>query len=211
VDKGSTVIFRNTKDYISEGLNHLSDAHTYQLLSGDPTQHICKQITFILTEAYKNSTLLKICKTSTDLFLKENSQESTGNSSHCVMLSKQRKSICGLLATATCENLTILSERLFSVYCQNWTTRFSTKFTIGYYWCHFFIHKIPNKEGLQACHEAFISLENTNLQQPPAGVLTNLLEIVLKNNVFEFDGKCYKVQQWGVRQPPHMQTLSLAT
>ena len=67
--------------------------------------------------------------------------------------------------------------------------------------------KIPNKEGLQACHEAFISLENTNLQQPPAEVLTNLLEIVLKNNVFEFDGKCYKQLSGTATAPAYANTF----
>ena len=51
---------------------------------------------------------------------------------------------------------------------------------------------IPHKEGIKSCHNAFIKLESTNPQQPPAETLTNLLEIVLKNNVFEFNGKCYK-------------------
>ena len=51
---------------------------------------------------------------------------------------------------------------------------------------------IPHNEGIKACLAAFISLERTNPQQPPAEILTNLLEIVLKNNTFEFDNKCYK-------------------
>ena len=51
---------------------------------------------------------------------------------------------------------------------------------------------IPHNEGIKACLAAFISLERTNPQQPPAEILTNLLEIVLKNNTFEFNNKCYK-------------------
>ena len=50
---------------------------------------------------------------------------------------------------------------------------------------------IPHNEGIKACLAAFISLERTNPQQPPAEILTNL-EIVLKNNTFEFNNKCYK-------------------
>ena len=51
---------------------------------------------------------------------------------------------------------------------------------------------IPHNEGIKACHEAFLKLENQNIQQPPAEILTDLIEIVLKNNTFEFNGKCYK-------------------
>ena len=58
---------------------------------------------------------------------------------------------------------------------------------------------IPHDEGIKACLVAFINLERTNPQQPPAEILTNLLEIVLKNKTFEFDNKCYNnftARQW---------------
>ena len=51
---------------------------------------------------------------------------------------------------------------------------------------------IPHDEGITAYLAAFINLERINSQQPPAEILTNLLEIVQKNNTFEFDNKCYK-------------------
>ena len=51
---------------------------------------------------------------------------------------------------------------------------------------------IPHNEGIKACYEAFVKLENQNIQQPPAEILTDLVEIVLKNNTFEFDNKYYK-------------------
>ena len=41
---------------------------------------------------------------------------------------------------------------------------------------------IPHDEGIKACSQAFIKLEKSNPQQPPAEILVNLLEIVLKNN-----------------------------
>ena len=50
----------------------------------------------------------------------------------------------------------------------------------------------PHKEGIKSCHDEFIKFESTNPQQPPAETPTNLLEIVLKATVFEFNGKCYK-------------------
>ena len=51
---------------------------------------------------------------------------------------------------------------------------------------------IPHDEGIKACSQAFIKLEKSNPQQPPAEILVNLLEIVLKNNTFEFNNQCFK-------------------
>ena len=51
---------------------------------------------------------------------------------------------------------------------------------------------IPHSEGLKACLQALLQGEENNPQQPPAEVLTELLEVVLKNNTFEFNDKQYK-------------------
>ena len=51
---------------------------------------------------------------------------------------------------------------------------------------------IPHNEGIKACHLAFLQLEKLNPQQPPAEILTDLLEIVLKNNTFEFNDLYFK-------------------
>ena len=50
---------------------------------------------------------------------------------------------------------------------------------------------IPHEEGIQACAEALKSFKEKNPNQPDTETLVNLLQIVLKNNTFEFDGKCY--------------------
>ena len=55
-----------------------------------------------------------------------------------------------------------------------------------------FYTNIPPSVGLKACFKAFTLREEANSQQPPAEILTNLLEIVLKNNTFEFNEKYYK-------------------
>ena len=51
---------------------------------------------------------------------------------------------------------------------------------------------IPHLEGIQACIEALQKAKESNPSQPDTAVLGCLLEIVLKNNVFEFDGTFYK-------------------
>ena len=54
---------------------------------------------------------------------------------------------------------------------------------------------IPHLEGIQACIEALQKAKESNPSQPDTAVLGCLLEIVLKNNVFEFDGTFYKQLQ----------------
>ena len=50
---------------------------------------------------------------------------------------------------------------------------------------------IPHNEGIQACAEALILSKESNPSQPDTETLIKLLEIVLKNNTFQFDSKCY--------------------
>lgn len=50
---------------------------------------------------------------------------------------------------------------------------------------------IPHKESILACAEALNNSKANNPDQPDTKTLINLLEVVLKNNTFEFDGKSY--------------------
>ena len=55
---------------------------------------------------------------------------------------------------------------------------------------------IPHDKDIQACADAlWISKEN-NSHQLTTKTLINLLEIVLKNNTFEFDDKCFLCQHF---------------
>ena len=55
---------------------------------------------------------------------------------------------------------------------------------------------IPNDEGIQACREAWMKQELTDPQHPPAEILAQLLELVLKFNTFEFNSKHYLARPW---------------
>ena len=55
---------------------------------------------------------------------------------------------------------------------------------------------IPNKEGIQACYEAWLKQEITDPKHQPAETLKQLLELVLKLNVFEFNSEHY-LQKFG--------------
>lgn len=43
-DKGSTIVVRNRKDYIQEGLEHLSDTNTYLRLDEDMTDQVATTV-----------------------------------------------------------------------------------------------------------------------------------------------------------------------
>ena len=50
---------------------------------------------------------------------------------------------------------------------------------------------IPNEQGIQACYQAWLEQETKDPQQPPAETLKQLLELVFKLNVFEFNNEYY--------------------
>ena len=54
---------------------------------------------------------------------------------------------------------------------------------------------IPHNEGKLAAMRALADVENPDPYQPPAEVIGELIEIVLQNNVFEFNGKYYLQKQ----------------
>ena len=50
---------------------------------------------------------------------------------------------------------------------------------------------IPHKEGMLACSKALNDAKANNPSQPNTDALISLLEIVPKNNIFEFNGECF--------------------
>ena len=57
--------------------------------------------------------------------------------------------------------------------------------------CEILYTNIPNEEGIQACYQAWLKQETKDPQQPPAEILKQLLELLLKLNVFEFNNEHY--------------------
>ena len=203
-DKGSTIVVRNREDYIREGLEHLSDKNTYLELDHDMTEQVTTTIRHTL-RSMKNSGLLSpnmvgFClpphtpRTAVIYFLKK--------------IHKQPMSIRPIVSTvnsATANLAEFLDHYLQPIMKQlpaylKDTTQFLCEIA------HIPIHRdtwlvtvdvkslytnIPNEEGIQACYEAWLTQETTDPQHPPAETLRQLLELVLKLNVFEFDNKHY--------------------
>ena len=204
-------------------MSHLNDTTAYQLLTGNPTQHICKQICNIVHEYYKKCYLTR--NMYTFCLPPDNARLA-----RVYFLKKIHKTPMGIrpivsLCKSPAKNISQSIDywlqphtRLLPSFLRN-TNQFireieeltvlpnSTLATID---VKSLYTNIPHDEGLKACSQAFIELEKTNPQQPPAEILAKLLEIVLKNNTFEFNNQCFKQlygTAMGTKLAPPMQIL----
>ena len=203
-DKTSCIVVKNRKDYIKEGLAHLSDTKTYKKLDRDYTQDVVQHIEYTLQQ-YKRGGLLS------DHMVRQCMPKSEWRTALLYFLTKTHKTpmsvrpIVSQVGSAT-ENLAAFLDHYLQPIVQKLpaylkdSTQFIHEITqLKYnqndilvtvdvkslYTC------IPNSQGLKACYEAWLDREMTDCQQPPAETLRNLLELVLKLNVIEFDRKHY--------------------
>ena len=209
-DKGSTVVIQNRSDYITDAMFHLNDTITYQPLTGDPTQHICSQIRNILHEYYKKFYLIKNMYTFC-------LPPDHARLARIYFLKKIHKTPVGIrLIVSSCESPTENISQFIDYWLQPHTRLLSSflkdtnqfilemeklvippNSLLATIDVKSLYTNIPHDEGIKACSQAFIKLEKSNPQQPPAEILVNLLEIVLKNNTFEFNNQCFK-QLYGI-------------
>ena len=207
-DKGSTIVVQNRADYVKAALEHLNDPTTYKLLDGDPTSCICSSIDYLL-QNFLNKGLLD--KNSITFC----SPPKKARPARLYMLKKLHKNPTGIRPiVSSCESPTENISQFLDFWLQplmkalpsylkntieliNEIKNFPVEpdtilVTIdvkSLYTC------IPHQEGIQACKEALHSNLESNPTRPDISVLICLLEIVLKNNTFEFDNNFYKQTQ----------------
>ena len=207
-DKGSTIVVQNRTDYINAALEHLNDPNTYMELDGDPTRIICSEIDLLLKDFHKKGLLDKdmvdFCsppkkaRPARLYFLKKihknpmgirpivsSCESPTENISQFIdfWLQPLMKALPSYLKD-TLQLINELGEILIEP-----NTLLVTIDVKSLYTC------IPHQEGIAACKEALSSTPEDNPERPDIFVLVCLLEIVLKNNTFEFDNKFYKQLQ----------------
>jgi len=204
-DKGSTIVVQDRSNNIADGLLHLSDTSTYTPLSGDPTTHLCKEIKSLLNDlkkkGYLTDYMAKFCmppdnaKLARLYFLKKIHKtppgirpivSSCGSPTEYISefvdywLQPHMQSLPSYIKDTT----QLINElKKLHVNASDWLVCIDVKSLYS---------NIPHKEGIKACYQALLLGEEKNPQQPPAEVLTELLEVVLKNNTFEFNDKQYK-------------------
>ena len=208
-DKGSTIVVRDEKDYIQEGLEHLSDPNTYLKLDRDLTDQVVVTIRNTLVKLKKLGLLSPNmanycmppanCRTDVIYFLKKIHKNpmgirpivSTTNSATAnlaefldIYLQPIMKQLPAYLKDTT-QFIREISD--LHVHKDSWLVTIDVKSLYT---------NIPNEEGIQACYEAWLKQEITDPQHPPAETLKQLLELVLKLNVFEFNGEHF-LQKFG--------------
>ena len=203
-DKGSTIVVQAKADYIRDGLEHLNDPRTYKKLEGDPTKSICCGINQLLYKFYNEGTLNKS-------MVEFCSPPKKARLARLYFLKKIHKSPMGVRPiVSSCESPTENISQFIDYWLQpimkalpsflKDTTQLinelkdlviepnSLLVTVdvkSLYTC------IPHQEGIQACAESLQNSKANYPDQPDTKTLINLLELVLKNNTFEFDGKSY--------------------
>ena len=207
-DKGSTIVVQDKNDYIRNALEHLNDPHTYRVLDGNPTSNICTGINFLLSDFYKKGLLDKdmvaFCSPPKKVrparlyFLKKIHKTPMGIRpivSSCESPTENISQFLDYCLQPIMRNLLsylkdtsqLINElRMLSVEPNTILVTIDVK---SLYTC------IPHLEGIQACTEALQKAKENNPSQPDTAVLGCLLEIVLKNNCFEFYGTYYKQLQ----------------
>ena len=208
-DKGSTIVIRHRDDYIQEGLEHLSDPDTYMELDGDRT-------TEITTTVKRTLQLLKTYGLLSPKMVNFCQPPPTPRTALIYFLKKIHKNPMGIRPiVSTVNSPTANISEFLDFYLQpimkqlpaylKDTTQFINEIadikTRADTWLvtvdvKALYTKIPNEEGIQACREAWIKQELTHPQHPPAEILAQLLELVLKFNTFEFNNKHY-LQRFG--------------
>ena len=199
---------QNRTDYIKTALEHLNDPVTYMVLDGDPTLAICSNINRLLKNFHNkgllNKDMVAFC-----------SPPKKVRPARFYLLNKIHKNPMGIHPiVSSCDSATENISQFIDYWLQpimkslpsylkdtlqlinelkeisvEPDTILVTVDVKSLYTC------IPHDEGIAACKEALNSTLESNPDRPDISILICLLEIVLKNNTFEFDNKFYKQLQ----------------
>ena len=205
-DKGSCIVLLDRDKYVQAGRNHLDDTQTYTRLSGDITDTIKKTITIKLNKLHEKGLLSKSHYT----FCLPPEDYRTSLMYFLIKLHKNPHSyrpICSCVNSVTSNISRFLDHwlkqavKLLPSYISDSTHFIKTieakTFEKDILLCSIDITNmytnIPIDEGNGASIRALQNLKCSKLatETPDTPILLELLEMVTKNNVFEFDGEYY--------------------
>eukprot|EP00731_Ephydatia_muelleri_P005538 Em0002g1714a len=208
-DKGSSIVLLDREKYVEAGRKHLDDKQTYTRLTADITDTIKKTITIKLGKLCKMNLLSK----SHHKFCLPPADHRTSLMYFLIKLHKNPhayRPICSCVNSVTSNISRFLDHwlkqavRLLPSYISDSTHFIKTiediTFAKDILLCSIDVTNmytnIPIDEGNRA---AIRALENLKCQtdMPNMAALTELLDLITKNNVFEFDGEFY-IQTKGV-------------
>ena len=202
-DKGSTIVVIDRDDYTKDALEHLADQSVYQQLASDTTGDIKKMISNKLDKLMRSGMLDKEMQTYCE-------PPVTHRTSRLYFLKKIHKNPMKIRPiVSSCNSVTEnISEfvdhwlqpevRKLTSYLKDTTafinllegTRLPANCILASIDVSSLYTNIPHDEGKQFAMEALANGTPTP-RQPPPEVLGELIDLVLKNNIFEFDGKHY--------------------
>ena len=198
----------NKSDYIDRGNKHLSDTSTYEPLQDDITNELKKQINLKLNKLHQNGLLtahmLKFCK-----------PPDQTRTSRLYFLQKIHKNPIGIRPiVSSCNSIT---ENI-SEFVDHWlqprmralpsfiqdstdfinlieTLKLPQTCTLASIDVSSLYTNIPHHEGKEAAIQNLTLNQDPPPLQPQPVVIGELIDIVLQNNVFEFNDKLYLQKQ----------------
>ena len=203
-DKGSTIVIQDVENYISDGLTHLTNPAVYRHLQKDSTPEIKKDICLMLEHLHRSGMLsrdmLVFCmpprnhRTSQLYFLKKIHKNPMGirsivssvnsvteNISQFVDIWLQpiMKSLPSFIKDTT-DFINLIEATTLASECVLASIDVSSLYT-----------NIPHIEGREAAVTALSLMADPDPCQPPPTIMGLLIDVVLQNNVFEFNDNFY--------------------
>ena len=200
-DKGSTIVIVNRNDYIEDGLKHLDDPTVYRKLKHDTTPTVySKIINFLKTLRWQSwipPKFVDFCtppekyRTSQLYFLKKIYKNPMGIRPIVSSVNSVTENISSFVDGW----LNPLVQRLPSFIKDSMefiklvtTTSIPQNSTLVSIDVSSLYTNIPHRDGTEACIHALNNDQNPDPLRPPVEILTEMLNIVLKNNMIEFNG-----------------------
>ena len=203
-DKGSTVVVQNKTDYVAEGLKHLCDPSIYRKLTHNTTPETKDKINELITKL-DNSKLMPWQMTS---FCRPPPQHRTAQLYFLKKIHKNPMGIRPIVSSVNSitENISKFIDfwlqpivRTLPSYLKDSTTfanlilntKVPTDCILVSIDVSSLYTNIPHTDGLEAATTALADHTEQDPIRPPIQILRELMSIVLKNNIFEFNGDYY--------------------
>ncbi len=203
-DKGSTIVILNKEDYIEKGLKHLSDHRTYRQLGHDTTMEVASRVVSTVRAMYQDGL---IDKPTAEYLLPPN----PARTQELYFLTKIHKTPhAERLIVSGCngptENISAYMDHWLQPIAQSLPSYIkdskefinfieSTPLPKDCLLCTLDVTSlytnIPTDDGIQAVQEALCQTTSSNPSRPPVDHLIQLLDLVLRNNVFRFHETFY--------------------
>ena len=205
-DKGSTIVVQDRDEYIADAMTHLADKNTYTPLKENTTNILKEQINAKLRALYENKFLLKhwyeYCKPPTNhrtsrlYFLKKIHKTPMGNRpivSSCESITEKISQFVDRWLQPYVQNLPSYIKDTTEFINLIEQTTFPTKCKLASIDVSSLYTNIPHDEGIKST--LFFLKTDPNKykypEQPTPEVIGELINLVLKHNVFEFNEKFY--------------------